>query len=294
MQPDPDPMPPLADKLRQIAEQLEAKERSARARKYTNAQMGGEPYALEAWEMEAALYGSDAGCFRRAEGLAAPYDAEMQRLREALAAKDRAFCTAPLHGLKPEFFAFCELEGEYAEIEFFDTAEDASKAADAFLEKAQDRLADGLTEEPEIAYGRIYARCETSKGPAPDDADHDETWGFELEPRLTAEAENERLRARVAELNARLEAADSAFSSIALAVAAGGHPSAELTPDQWLQRIQDGLGHLARVHGAAMERLARFESLATRAFRIISAPSMDPAGCAHLVQKLALLAPEVK
>jgi hypothetical protein len=39
-------------------------------------------------------------------------NAELQRLRAALAAKDRAFCTAPTHGLKPEFFAFCEIEGD--------------------------------------------------------------------------------------------------------------------------------------------------------------------------------------
>jgi hypothetical protein len=140
---------------------------------------------------------------RAVKELAAPYDAELQRLREALAAKDRAFCTAPLLGLAPEFFAFCELEGEAPEIEFFTTAEEASKAADAFLERAQECLAEGLTEEPEIAYGRIYARCETSNGPAPDEADYDETWSFELEPRLTAEAENERLLARVAELEAK-------------------------------------------------------------------------------------------
>lgn len=70
-----EPLPPLADVLRKEAEALEEKARSARARKYTHAQIGTKAYAPEAWEHDSDLYGGDAECFRRAEKLAAPYDA---------------------------------------------------------------------------------------------------------------------------------------------------------------------------------------------------------------------------
>lgn len=265
MQPDPDPLPPLADVL---IERLKAAEQAAKQVEgtYRNA-LGVQNALTHSYRrgMVAAL--SDAAA------LATQSDAAMQRLREALAAKDRAFCTAPLHGLKPEFFAFCELEGEAAEIEFFDTAEDASKAADALLERAEERLrSEGLTEEPEILYGRIYARCETARDLPPVSADYDETWSFELEPRLTAEAENERLRARVAELERKVAQLRGDPS---------GGPSSIV-----------GRAYHQAVVAELDARLAKFDAIALDAVNLISEPTVNLATCGLTVQKLALLAKE--
>ncbi len=230
MQPDPDPLPPLETTI-------------------------------------ARWIASNAGYDALRKQLA-PYDADRQRLREAIAAKDRAFCTAPLHGLKPEFFAFCEIEGESPEIQFFESAEEASKAADAFLERAQDLLADGLTEEPEIAYGRIYARCETHRGPSPEDADYDETWSMEMISRLTAEAENERLRARVAELEAEVNSQRARDQALA-----AGEYQLRVT------RLED--------------RLAKYDALAVDTVRLIHGSKLDRLACMILAQKVAQMAPEV-
>ncbi len=252
MQPDPDPLPPLADVFNARAEGYAKLYRDKR--RTDRAQLDGKTLEAEA-----------------AAELAAPYDADRQRLREAIAAKDRAFCTAPLHGLKPEFFAFCEIEGESPEIQFFESAEEASKAADEYLERAEELLcSEWLTEEPEIAYGRIYARCETHRGPAPEDADYDETWSMEMISRMTAEAENERLRARVAEL----EQSD-AQGSRDQALAAGEY----------------------QLHAARMEaRLAKYDALAKRAAEARSFRSDLVRGDAWIViaGELAAMAPEVK
>ena len=81
----PDPLPPLAEVFRKLAEPLEAKELSARTRKYTHQQLGSEPYASEAWEDDAVLRGNEAASYRHAANLAAPYDAELARLRARVA-----------------------------------------------------------------------------------------------------------------------------------------------------------------------------------------------------------------
>ena len=75
--------------------------------------------------------------------------------------------------------------------------------------------------------------------------------------------ENERLRARVSELERE----------------------ASMTAEHQVRQVQ----RVAELEA----RLAKVDALALSAFQIISQPSMNYAECAHLAQKLALLAPEV-